>query len=112
MPVMLSVESIADLAEGEAAAVINAAIKAAVNDTEDRGDDEKSRKVTITLEFVKMGQSIGVTVDAATKIPAYRTKPTIGDIVVDGRSAGMRFSPNSRRVDQPTIPGTGRTDDD
>lgn len=111
MKTNLSIETIADLSEGEAAAVVNAAIKAAISDTEDRGDDEKSRKVVITLEFVKMGASIGVTVDASTKIPAYRTKPTIGEIVVDGRAAAMRFSPNSRRLDQPTLPGAGRKDD-
>lgn len=109
MKPILTIETIADMAEGQAGVIVNAAIRAAIADCEDRGDDEKARKVVITLEFLKMGESIGATVEAIPKVPAYRTKPTIGEIVMDGPRKSMRFSADSRRHDQPAIPGTGRT---
>lgn len=103
----LKLGSISELAEGQAEAVINSAIDAAVRDTEDRGDDEKPRKVTIELVFMKLNENqIAATVKAKTTLPPYATKPTIGNLVSDGRRAEMQFSTASQgNPDQPGLPG-------
>lgn len=106
----LTLETIADLSEGQAAATVNAAIRAALTDCEDRGSDKKSRKVTIELEFKKVGESVAAVVKAKTTLPPYVTEPTIGDFAINGRSAEMKFRATSRRVDQPNLPHTGRDD--
>lgn len=103
----LSLETLGALSNGEAAATINAAIRAAIRDVEDRGDDKKPRKVTIEIEFKKFGESNVVThVRAKTAVPPYQTNPTIGELAIDpaGRPE-MAFSPGSSdNPDQPELP--------
>ena len=93
----LSLATLSELADGQAEATINAAIAAAIRDTEDRGgDDEKERKVVIEIGFRKLGDdAITATIKAKTTIPPYLTKPTVGRIVFDGRRPEMKFSPAS-----------------
>lgn len=106
----LTLETIADLSEGQAAATVNAAIRAALTDCEDRGSDKKPRKVNIELEFVKIGDQVACKVKAKTTVPPYVTEPTVGEFAINGRSAEMRFRPASNRIDQPNLPHTGKDD--
>lgn len=103
----LTLESLPFLADGQAKAAINAALATAIRDTEDRGEDKKKRKVTIELEFEKIGsENVSVTVRAKPTIPTYTTKPTIGLLTFDGRNAEMKFSPTSAdNPDQMTLGG-------
>lgn len=55
MKVDLNLENLADLDNGTAGIVINSALRSAIRDTEDRGDDRKARKVTIEVNMVKSG---------------------------------------------------------
>lgn len=101
----LELDTLSQLADGQAQATIDAAIRAALADTEDRGDDGKARKVTIDIELKKLGDdSITATVKAKTTVPAYVTKPTVGKLRMQGRSAEMVFSPTcAENPDQLTI---------
>lgn len=107
----LTLESLSQLADGQAKAAINAALTAAIRDTEDRGDDKKPRKVTIDVVLLKIGDdNITAVVGAKTTLPPYKTKPTFGKLKVDGRSCEMVFSPAcADNPDQPRLP---HTDDD
>lgn len=105
--VALNLANLGDLSSGQSRAVIDAAIRAAVRDTEDRGSDKKKRKVTIVLEIGKVGDSITASVEAKTTLPPYRTEPTIGAITYsdNGTVAGVEFNPNSPgNPDQQDIP--------
>ncbi len=103
----LGVASIKDLADGQAAVVIDAAISAAIRDVEDRYEqDEKKRVVTIKLEFEKVGDSISVAIKAEVKVPSYATKATVGRLVQNGRSVDMVFNGGcADEPDQMTIGG-------
>lgn len=90
----LSLETVAGLSNGQALATINAAIRSAVSDIEDRGSDKKARKVSIELEFKKVGDGITATVKAKTSLPPYQTEPTYGEIVLNGGTAQMQFNPH------------------
>jgi len=107
--VALSVENLADLSAGAAGLVINAAINAALRDTEDRGADKKARKVTIELEMKKIGDSVAVAVKAKTGLPPYLTEPTIGTLEMDGKKPVMKFNPDAPgNPDQQTLPNMER----
>lgn len=107
----ITLDTIGLLAGGQAEAVVNAAIRAAVRDTEDRGGDGKPRKVVIELVFEKVGKDgtgVVATVKAKTAIPAYQTDPTYGDLKVGSRGEPeVAFSPaDADNPDQPAIGGT------
>lgn len=109
----LTLSTIGDLAGGQAEATINAAIRAALRDTEDRGADKKARKVTIELEFKKVGpDNVTLAVRARPTIPPYQTDPTVGELLLNDRGQPeMQFSPDAPgNPDQPALPGT-RDDD-
>lgn len=94
--VPLALASLGDLSSGQAAAVINAAIKAAIRDTEDRGSDKKKRKVTIELELAKVGESVTAAIKAKTTLPPYQTEPTIGALKIgQNGDVGVEFNPHS-----------------
>jgi cation transport regulator ChaB len=102
----LSLDTIESLSDGQAKAVINAALASAIRDTEDRGEDGKERKVTVEIAFKKLGDSVTVGVKAKVAVPQYVTKPTIGRIVMNGRKPEVAFSPASAtNPDQPRLNG-------
>jgi len=87
--------------------IINAALSAAIRDVEDRGDDGKPRKVVIEVIFEKLDGSSTVTANVAAKFtaPPYKTKPTVGNLELDGNQWAMSFNPNNaKNPDQKTIP--------
>ena len=102
----LSLDTLRDLADGQAEATINAALKAALRDVEDRGDDKKPRKVVIEIELRKLGEDmVSAAVKAKTTLPPYQTKPTYGGLKVEGQTVDMTFNPNSAdNPDQKTLP--------
>jgi hypothetical protein len=102
----LTLDSLGELAAGQAKATINAALRAAIRDTEDRGSDKKPRKVTIEIEFKKAsGDHVSATVKARTTVPPYVTDPTVAELVVDGANTQLLFSPSAPdNPDQPGLP--------
>lgn len=103
----LNLESLGDLSDGRARAIIDAALKAAVRDLDDRGRDGKPRKVVITVEMVmdETGELVTTDVQAEAKIPAYRTPATMANVKVKDGEIGLFFqSENRERPDQDTFP--------
>lgn len=101
--VPLTSKTLADLDEGRAGFIIDAAIRRAVADLDERGGyDGKPRKVviTVTLDLNEKGQ-VESSLEACVKMPSLRTAPTVGDVENPGRAdIGVRFSTNS--PDDPT----------
>lgn len=104
----LTLDTLGELSAGQSQAIIDAALRAAIRDTEDRGGDKKPRKVTIEIEFKKSGPDhVSVNVTAKTSLPKYATDPTVAEIVMDGNKPRVMFSPAAAdNPDQPAIPGT------
>lgn len=102
----LSLDTLGQLAGGQAKATVNAALRAALRDTEDRGSDKKARKVTIEVELKKIGDSVSCVIKAKPTLPPYVTDPTIGDLTVGDRGQPeMSFSPVAPdNPDQPGLP--------
>src|SRR5215471_17020637 len=84
MQAPVNCRNIADLSNGDAELIINAAIRAAVNDLDVRAkEDHKPRQAVITLTFELMdNDQIAVHCDATTKIPPRRTGATVTNLAV------------------------------
>ena len=110
----LTLETMSGLSNGQVAAAVNAAMRAAIRDTEDRGADKKVRSVSIEVDFAKVSEdTIAVAVKCKTKMPAYVTQPTFGNIVFDGVEPKVEFNPHS--ADEPaqaTLHDDPEEDDD
>ena len=92
MQATINCDNIGNACEG-ARGAINAAIQQAMTDIDDRGDDEKPRKVVITLEFRKIsGRDVAISCEVGTATPKYRTPDTIGKILVEGGKAKLLFN--------------------
>lgn len=106
--VALTLDSLGDLSSGQAGVAINAALAAAIRDTEDRGSDKKARKVVIEIELKKLGdENVTATVRAKTTIPPYQTEQTVGNLRLKGGPGGgveLEFNPlNGENPDQRTF---------
>lgn len=92
--VPLTLATLGELNNGAAEAIVNAALAAAVRDTDDRGGDDKPRKVTITVTLTKISESdVAVEVDAKATVPAYRTDRTIGRLGYADKGVSVLFQP-------------------
>lgn len=102
----LNCSNLGALDDGAAGHVINAAIREAIADLEDRGEDGKPRQVNIVLEMTKDQGLIIAHVQAGAKIPKRRTGNTSGKIVMDGKQPAFQFSemapddPTQTTIDQ------------
>jgi hypothetical protein len=97
----LQLETIGELDGGRAAGIINAAIKAAVADLDDRGDDKKARKVSITIELKKdKNGMIFTSTQAKTQLPPYQTGGTLSVMKVGKNGPQLEFQPMA--PDDPT----------
>ncbi len=78
----LSLATIGKLSDWRAHKIINKALDLVAADLDDRGNDEKPRKVTVTIEFVKDVNEDTVKMDVRAKatVPDYRTPTTLGKI--------------------------------
>lgn len=102
MPTLpVTCDTLGELDGGAARAVIDAAIREAVTDLEDRGaDDEKPRKVKImlTFELIDSGH-VACRIEANPLGPPRRTASTIGQFRRDGGAMRVQF--NSLSPDSP-----------
>lgn len=81
----LSLKSLGDLDEGAARAIIDAAIREAVADLDDRGSDRKPRQVNIQINLSLLeNNQVSVDVDAYAKLPRRRTASTFGRLRREG----------------------------
>lgn len=103
----VNARSLADLANGAAEAIINAAIKQAVMDMDDRAhEDGKPRMVMIQLTFQKDEDQVFVYVDAQAKMPPRRTPRTIAEVHVLDNGPTLQFqtmdagNPRQRTIDE------------
>lgn len=79
----ISCDTLGDLDGGAARLIIDAAIREAINDLDDRaGQDGKPRKVqvTLTLDLMDNGSDVAVSVEAIAKVPMRKTAATIAQV--------------------------------
>lgn len=78
MQLPINLQNLKELDNGAAGAVIDDAIRKAVADLDDRGDDGKPRQVVIVLEIKRVPESDAITahVEADAKLPKKRTRNT------------------------------------
>jgi hypothetical protein len=77
----LCLATLGELNSGAAGVVIDSALRGLVADLDDRGDDGKERKTIITIGAKKLDNGqVAIAVEAKTKVPAYRTPATIGNL--------------------------------
>ncbi len=104
-PLTLNHLTLGQLANGQAASIIDKALTSACRDLADRGEeDEKPRtvEIKITMQAIK-GRNV-VDVQAQTKLPTYRTNAT--EVAIKGSSDQPRMlfqEENPRDADQPTF---------
>ncbi len=103
----LSLRTLGELDNGSAELVINAAIRAAVADIDDRGDDGVKRQVHIIVEFKKLDNGIvATTVEAEAKVPKRRTATTLASLFVTPKGPEAVFQsyapddPHQRTIDE------------
>jgi hypothetical protein len=89
----LSLETIGELDGGRSAGIINAALKAAVADLDDRGEDGKPREVNIKLKLLKKKGNIFISAQAKTNMPAYQTDDTVGELRQTKSGIAIEFQP-------------------
>ena len=101
----LTCETLGALDSGAAKAIIDAAIREAVSDMDDRGDDKKPRSIEIKITMQKMESGLMETyVEAAAKVPRRRTASTVARLKTDGDRSRLVFQEyDSTNPDQKTI---------
>jgi hypothetical protein len=113
--VQLTCDTIGDQDNGIARHLIDSEINKAVNDLEDRGEEDgKPRKVTIEVGLIKANGLVISTVSAQAKLPARRTRNTAGEMRMAGKGThAIVFQQNNGdRADQPTFDDVGEQDGD
>lgn len=102
--------TIASLADGFAGRAIDSGLKRVFEDIDDRGDDGKSRTLTVKLTFTPGGGgTVSIDVDTAVKLPSYRPQKTLAKL--DHRTGGLAFSPDaSENPEQMALPGLSQDD--
>ncbi len=110
MQLPVTYETLGSLDSGAAKAIINAAIKEAVSDLDDRGgDDGKAR--TVLIQIVLTPRSNGqaeVEVQATAKLPPRRTASTVAALrfAKDGGGSQLLFQdlapddPDQKTIDE------------
>lgn len=102
----LSADSIGDLDHGFARICIAEELKKVANDLEQRGDDDKARKLVITLSFTRVNENdTKIEFDCQAKLPTLKLAPTIAQRRGTGQGQhALAFRPeNPTRPDQPSI---------
>lgn len=101
----ICLDTLGQLDQGAAALVIDAAIREAIKDLDDRGEDGKPRQVNIVLNLQRLdGGQVMAHVEASPKLPRRRTGGTVGKITCKGGESNVLFEPHSPdNPDQKTI---------
>lgn len=102
----LTVDTLGELDNGIARALIQKEIDRAVADLVDRGEEDgKVRKVTIEVEMGLHQGLVVAHVAAQAKIPPRRSRPTVGKLRVEKGRDLLLFQPHdSSNPDQETLP--------
>lgn len=101
MQVPVSARSLPDMDRGAAGLMIDAAIREAVRDVEDRGDDFQPRKVNIILTFKMLDNgAVACHIEAEAKVPKRRTAATVG--VVRSNNDNPKLIFQTQDPDDPT----------
>lgn len=114
--VELNLDTLGELDSGAARHAIDAALRQALSDIEDRGlEDGKARKVTVEIELKKISDDfVEMFVKTKCTMPAYQTAKTHGVLQKDPytRKVGVKFQPYSpENPEQDSIPfGEGEVD--
>ena len=106
--VNLKLETLGKLDEGRAQAIIDAEIKQAVADLDDRGKDGQKRKVIIELTMVRNKHDrIETVIKAQAKLPPRQVYPTDSKVAHDPtnpKSLVLMFNENApENIDQKTL---------
>lgn len=103
----LDLESLGELDSGNAKLIINAALREAVADLDDRGRDGKERQAVITVRMRQSDAGLAVVhVEAHAKVPARRTGGTIGMLAHQNGRSRVHFQkfdprdPAQRTIDE------------
>lgn len=101
----LSLETLGDLDEGTAGILINRVIREAINDLDDRGDDEQKRKICIEVELLQKNGLVSMTCAAQAKLPPRRSHATVAQVGHIAGEVNLMFQPEvSNRPDQNHLP--------
>lgn len=107
MQVPICLDNLGDLDSGHARAVVDAAIRLAAADLDDRGEDGKPRQVNIILSMVKMDNGLtAVHIEAESKLPRRRTHSTLAQVKQEDGQAQLMFQtlapgePTQRTIDE------------
>lgn len=103
----ITLDTLGDLDDGSARLIVNAAIREAIHDLDDRGDDGKPRKVLVELELLKADNGLVVAhVAAQAKMPPRKTAGTIAKVAIQNQQPGLLFQdmapedPSQRTIDE------------
>jgi hypothetical protein len=108
----LTCETLHELDNGIAGEIINAELKKAIADLEDRGEqDEKPRSVVIEIEMCKYKGVDLINVKAMAKMPARRSNSTHAEGRYKEGVHDLFFQNlNAERADQPTFDAMEKLD--
>lgn len=108
MSVELSHLTIGMLDGGAVGMMIDAELRNALIDLDDRGDDGKPRKVVVTVTLTKDRNVTDVLVDAKATLPPRKSNRTVASLEASGRMTSAFFSPDSPgNPKQQTLPVEG-----
>lgn len=103
----LNLDTIGELDGGAARMMIDAALRSAIADLDDRGKDLKPREVNIKITMMLLENSSPVVrAEASTKVPSFRTAETVGILRREGPRSVVHFQslspddPHQRTIDE------------
>ncbi len=104
----LSIDTLGDLQEGMARAIVDKALADAIADVEDRAaDDQKTRSVQIQVDIWRMADGeVGVDLQCKFSPPKYKTHPTRARLrqVGPGKVAAMFQPATADNPEQEELP--------
>jgi hypothetical protein len=101
----LKCNTLGDLDNGQAGTIIDAALTKAINDLEDRGEEDgKPRTVTISVSLQKSKGLTVIDVTASAKMPDFRSNATIAEARYKDQKHEMLFQDlNAENPNQPVF---------
>jgi hypothetical protein len=102
----ITLATLGDLDGGTAGVMIDAALKAAKEDADDRGSDGKAREVVIKVKMKQLpNEQIETIVTAKATVPEYQTHATFCRLARRAGKVEVQFQQhNPERADQGTLP--------
>lgn len=104
---VLNLKTLGELDGGAVEAMIDRELQRAVNDLDDRGEeDEKPRKVVIEVELRHKDKLVTISAKAQAKLPPMQSGNTVADVRLQSNNKGAALvfqTLNPERPDQSTI---------